>query len=54
MNDDLKAQAKARIDEALKQTQVQTERAAIEIGGLLRAGAQKLRDAIQRDINSRS
>lgn len=53
MNDDLKAQAKARIDEALKQTQVQTEQVASEVGGLLRAGVQKLREAIQRDINSR-
>lgn len=60
MNDELKRQAKTRIDEALKQTQAQTEEAAAELGGLLRAGVQKLReaadkakDAIQRDINSR-
>jgi hypothetical protein len=53
MNDDLKAQAKARIDDALKQTQVQTEHVAAELGGFLRAGAQKLREAIQRDIDSR-
>lgn len=60
MNEDLKQQAKARIDEALKQTQAQTEEVATELGGLLRAGVQKLReaagkakDAIQRDINSR-
>jgi predicted RNA-binding protein with PIN domain len=55
---------KARIKEALKQTQAQTEDAAAQtatqVGGLLRVGAQKLReaadkakDAIQRDIDSR-
>jgi hypothetical protein len=60
MNDDLKEQAKARIDQALKQTQVQTEEAAAQLGGLLRVGVRKLReaadkakDAIQRDIDSR-
>lgn len=60
MNDDLKAQAKARLDEALKNTQAQTEEAAAQLGGLLRVGVKKLReaadkakDAIQRDIDSR-
>lgn len=60
MNDDLKAQAKARLDEALKSTQAQTEEAAAQLGGLLRVGVKKLReaadkakDAIQRDIDSR-
>lgn len=53
MNQDFKEQAKARIDEALKQTQTQTEQVASELGGFLRAGVQKLREAIQRDINSR-
>jgi len=60
MNDDLKAQAKARLDEALKNTQAQTEEAAAQLGGLLRVGVRKLReaadkakDAIQRDIDSR-
>jgi hypothetical protein len=61
MNDDLKAQAKARLDEAVKNTQAQTEEAAAQLGGLLRVGVRKLReaadkakDAIQRDIDSRS
>jgi hypothetical protein len=60
MNDELKRQAKARIDAALKQTQSQTEEVAADLGGLFRVGVQKLReaadkakDAIQRDINSR-
>jgi hypothetical protein len=58
MNDYFNEQTKARIKEALKQTQTQTEdaaaKAASQIGGLLRVGARKLREAIQRDIESRS
>jgi hypothetical protein len=49
-----------KIQDALKQTQSQTEEAAAQLGGLLRLGARKLkeaaektREAIQRDINSR-
>lgn len=60
MNDDLKDQTKARIQEALKQTQAQTEEAATQLGALFRVGAKKLKeaagkakDAIQRDIDSR-
>lgn len=56
MNDE----TKARIDEAIKQTQAQTEEAATQLAGLFRVGAKKLReaadkakDAIQKDINSR-
>lgn len=60
MNDYQKQQAKARVKEALKETQVQAEEAAVQLGGLLRIGANKLRqaagmarEAIQRDIDSR-
>ncbi len=53
MNEDLKGQAKARIDEALKQTQAQTGEAASQLGALFKAGAKKLKEAIQRDIDSR-
>lgn len=60
MNDSQKQQAKARVKEALKETQVQAEEAAVQLGGLLRIGANKLRqaagmarEAIQRDIDSR-
>jgi hypothetical protein len=60
MNDYLDDQTKARIKEALKQTQAQTEEAATQLGGLLRAGADKLhraadrvKEAIRRDIDSR-
>lgn len=57
MNED----QKAKVQEALKQTQAQAEEAASQLGGLLRIGAKKLkeaadktRDAIQKDIDSRS
>jgi hypothetical protein len=60
MNEDLKAHAKARLDEAVRQTQVQTEEAAAQIGGLLRVGFAQIKkaagtvaDAIVNDINSR-
>jgi hypothetical protein len=64
VNDYFDEQTKARIKEALKQTQTQTEEAAAQtvaqVGGLLRIGAKKLREAadkarevIQRDIDSR-
>jgi hypothetical protein len=56
MND----QTKARIDEALKQTQTQAEEAALQLGAFLKTGAQKLkeaaektREAIQKDLDSR-
>jgi hypothetical protein len=60
MNDDLFEQTKSRVQDALKQTQSQTEEAATQIGGLLRIGAQKLKkaaedasQAIRDDINRR-
>lgn len=53
MNDFLDDKTKARIQDAVKQTQAQTEEAATQLGAFLRAGAKKLKDAIQRDINSR-
>ena len=60
MNDFIDEKTKARLDQAVKQTQVQAEEAAVQLGGLLRVGAKKLkeaadkaRDAIQRDIDSR-
>lgn len=61
MNDFIDEKTKARIDQAVKQTQVQAKEAAAQLGGLLRMGAKQLkeaagkaRDAIQRDIDSRS
>ncbi|HLI94581.1 MAG TPA: hypothetical protein VKT72_00685 [Candidatus Baltobacteraceae bacterium] len=64
MNDYIDEKTKERIKAALKQTQTQTEDAAsktaAQVGGLLRVGARKLREAaekakeaIQRDIDSR-
>jgi hypothetical protein len=60
MNDELLEQAKARMQDALKQTQEQTQEAAVQLGGLLRIGAKKLKDAadaasqaIRDDINNR-
>lgn len=57
MNED----QKAKMQEALKQTQAQAEEAATQLGSLFRVGARKLkeaadktRDAIQKDIDSRS
>lgn len=56
MNDD----QKAKLEDALRQTQVQAEEAASQLGALLRVGAKKLKeaadkakDAIQKDIDSR-
>lgn len=60
-NDELLEQAKTRMNEALKATQAQSEIAAGQIGGLLRIGAKKLKEAadaasqaIRDDINKRS
>jgi len=60
MNDDLFEQTKARMQDALKATQEQTQDAATQIGGLLRIGAKKLKkaadaasQAIRDDINRR-
>jgi len=57
MNDD----QKAKMQDAIKQTQVQAEEAASQLGAFFRVGAQKLKEAadkakeaIQNDINSRS
>ncbi len=60
MNDELFEQTKARMQDALKQTQEQTQEAATQLGGLLRIGAEKLKkaadaasQAIRDDINRR-
>jgi hypothetical protein len=60
MNDELLEQAKARMQDALKQTQAQTQEAATQLGGLLRIGAKQLKkaaeaasQAIRDDLNSR-
>lgn len=60
MNDEMLEQAKARMQEALRQTQVQTEDAAVQLGGFLRKGAEQLKKAadvaahaIRDDINRR-
>ena len=57
MNDD----QKAKVQEALKQTQAQAEEAETQLGALFRIGAKKFKeaadkakDAIQKDIESRS
>jgi hypothetical protein len=61
MNDDFKENAKQQFERAMKITQDQSEEAAKHLGGFLRFGAGKLREAadkakkaIQDDINSRS
>lgn len=61
MSDYIDDKTKARIEEALKVTQEQTEEAAQQLGAFLQVGAKKLREAadqvkqaIQKDINSRS
>jgi hypothetical protein len=61
MNDQTLEQAKARVQQALNQTQEQTEEAAAQLGGLLRKGLSQLKragdaaaDAIRKDLNSRS
>lgn len=60
MNDEMLEQAKARMQEALRQTQEQTEDAAVQLGGLFRKGAEQLKkaadiaaQAIREDINRR-
>ena len=60
MNDDKVNEAKARLDEALKETQAQSAEAAKQMGVLFTFGAQKLREAadkaaqaIRDDINKR-
>jgi hypothetical protein len=59
-NDELLERAKARMQDAAKLTQEQTQEAATQLGGLLRIGAKKLKEAadaasqaIRHDINSR-
>jgi hypothetical protein len=61
MNDETLEKTKARMQEALRQTQEQTEEAAVQLGGLLRKGIVQIKkatdaaaDAIRNDINSRS
>jgi hypothetical protein len=60
MNDETLEKAKARMQDALHQTQDQTEEAVVQLGGLLRKGAAQLKkatdaaaEAIRNDINSR-
>jgi hypothetical protein len=60
MSDYIDDKTKARIQEALKVTQEQTEEAAQQLGAFLRVGAKRLREAagqvkqaIQNDIDSR-
>ena len=60
MNDELLNSAKERMNEAIKQTQTQSQEAAVQLGGLLRIGAKKLTkaalqasQAIRDDINKR-
>ena len=60
MNDEVLERAKERVQDALNKTQEQTQEAATQIGGLLRFGAKKLKEAadaasqaIRDDINSR-
>jgi hypothetical protein len=61
MNDETVEKAKARMQEAVRQTQEQTEEAAVQLGGLLRKGVAHLKkatdaaaEAIRNDINNRS
>jgi hypothetical protein len=61
MNDQTLEQAKARMQEALRQTQEQTEDAAAQLGGLFRKGVAQIKkatdaaaEAIRNDLNSRS
>jgi hypothetical protein len=61
MNDEILEQAKARMQEALRKTQEQTEDAATQLGGLLRKGAAHVRAAadaaaqtIRDDLDRRS
>lgn len=53
MNDQIKREAHVRIEAAFKETQAQTEAAATKIGSLLRAGAERLKAAIQNDLSNR-
>lgn len=59
-NDELLNEAKQRLNDAVRETQRQSQEAAVQIGGLLRFGAKKLREAadaagkaIADDINKR-
>ncbi len=60
MNDEILNRAAARMEDALKATQAQTQDAAAQLGGLLRFGARKLKqvadtaaDAIGEDLRNR-
>lgn len=60
MNDELYERAKQLAQDALRETQDQTKDAAEHLGGLLRSGAKKLKEAadtasqaIRDDINRR-
>jgi len=60
MNDEFFERTKSLAQEALKQTQEQTEEAAVQFGALLRKGADALKqaadaaaDTIRKDIDGR-
>lgn len=60
MNDETLEKAKARVQDALRRTQDQTEEATVQLGGLLRKGVVQLKraadvaaQAIRNDINRR-
>ncbi|HET7813201.1 MAG TPA: hypothetical protein VFL13_02380 [Candidatus Baltobacteraceae bacterium] len=59
-SDELINEAKQRLNDAVRETQRQSQEAAVQLGGLLRIGAKKLREAadaagkaIANDINKR-
>lgn len=61
MKDETLEQAKARMQEALRQTQEQTDEVATQLGAWLRKGAVHIKkatdaaaDAIREDLNRRS
>ncbi len=60
MNEEFLERTKARVQEALKQTQDQGEEAASQLGSILRVGAAQLKkaadaasQAVRDDLNSR-
>lgn len=60
-NDELLNAAKQRVNDALEETQKQSQEAAAQLGGLLRLGAKKMQEAAEKagraiadDINKRS
>lgn len=60
-NDELLNAAKQRVNDALEETQKQSQEAATQLGSLLRLGAKKMQQAAEKagraiaeDINKRS